>query len=183
MMEEVNRPDMNTKQSHRFPRARRRVLISAGAVAALSLAVSAGAAVREHEELRNDMSLCRADKGPALLVTVDGIKATSGSIRVQSYRATSAEWLQSGRWISRIEVPARAGTMTFCVPLPASGTYGIAVRHDVNGNGKTDISSDGGAMSNNPPINLFNLGKPSYTKVGVPVGNEVKSIRVQMRYM
>lgn len=174
---------MTRTHSHRFQRAGRRAVLSATAVAALGLAVSAGAAVRAHEEIRNDMSLCRTEKGPALLVTVDGIKATSGSIRIQSYRATAADWLQSGRWISRIEVPARAGTMTFCVPLPASGTYGIAVRHDVNGNGKTDISNDGGAMSNNPPISIFNLGKPSYTKVGVAVGDEVKSIRVQMRYM
>ena len=90
--------------------------------------------------------------------------------------------MAKGRWINRIELPARQGTMTFCVPLPASGSYGIAVRHDVNGNGSTDIRVDGGAMSNNPSINIFNLGKPSYTKVAVPVGNDVKSIRVQMRY-
>ncbi|MCM3274417.1 DUF2141 domain-containing protein, partial [Paenibacillus elgii] len=31
-------------------------------------------------------------------------------------------------------------SMTVCVPLPEAGVYGIAVRHDVNGNGKTDIS-------------------------------------------
>jgi uncharacterized protein (DUF2141 family) len=117
------------------------------------------------------------------MVTVDGVKSSSGKLRVQSYRANSAEWLQKGKWLSRIEVPARAGTMTFCVPVPASGTYGIAVRHDVNGNGETDIRTDGGAMSNNPSISIFNLGKPSYTKVGVPVGGGVKTIRVQMKYM
>jgi uncharacterized protein (DUF2141 family) len=135
------------------------------------------------DEIRNDMSRCTSDKGPALMVTVDGVKASSGKVRVQSYRATAGEWLQKGKWLSRIEVPARAGTMTFCVPLPASGTYAIAVRHDVNGNGGTDIRTDGGAMSNNPPINIFNLGKPSYSKVGVPVGRGVKTIRVQMKYM
>jgi uncharacterized protein (DUF2141 family) len=80
-------------------------------------------------------------------------------------------------------VPARAGSMTFCVPMPASGVYGIAVRHDVNGNGETDITTDGGGMSNNPSINIFNLGKPSYTKVGVPVSDGVKSIRILMKYM
>ncbi|MCU0948923.1 MAG: DUF2141 domain-containing protein, partial [Porphyrobacter sp.] len=51
------------------------------------------------------------------------------------------------------------------------------------GNGKTDISKDGGGMSNNPSINIFNLGKPKYTKVGVAVGDEVKSIRIQMKYL
>ncbi|TCM16910.1 uncharacterized protein (DUF2141 family) [Novosphingobium sp. PhB165] len=173
---------MKTTLSHHSRGARRTVAVLAG-LGMLGLAASAGAAVRGHEEIRNDLSQCRADRGPALMVTVDGIKSSSGTIRVQSYRATPDDWLQAGRWISRIETPARAGSMTFCVPLPATGTFGIAVRHDVDGNGKTDIGTDGGAMSNNPSINIFNLGKPSYSKVGVQVGNEVKSIRIQMRYM
>lgn len=134
-------------------------------------------------EIRNEPARCQSDRGPAIMVTVDGIKASSGKLRVQSYRATSGEWLVKGKWLSRIEVPARAGSMSFCMPVPASGTYGIAVRHDVNGNGETDLRTDGGAMSNNPSINIFNLGKPSYTKVGVPVGDGVKSIRIQMKYM
>jgi uncharacterized protein (DUF2141 family) len=165
-----------------FPKASPKTFVVVAAGLA-TLAVSAPAAAEYREEIRNDMSQCRSGGGPAIMVTVDGIKSSEGRMRVQSYRATSAEWLAKGKWLKRIEAPAKAGTMTFCVPVPASGTYGIAVRHDVNGNGKTDLGSDGGAMSNNPSINIFNLGKPSYTKVGVPVGREVKSIRIQMRYM
>lgn len=146
------------------------------------LALAAPAAAAGHEEIPNDMSRCTAGSGPALMVTVDGIRASQGKMRVQSYRATASEWLVRGKWLSRIEVPAKAGTMTFCIPVPGPGTYGVAVRHDVNGNGETDLRTDGGAMSNNPSINIFNLGKPSYTKVGVPVGSGVKSIRIQMRY-
>ena len=82
-----------------------------------------------------------------------------------------------------IELPARAGSMTVCVPLPDAGSYGIAVRHDVNGNGKTDLSSDGGGMSNNPSINIFNLGKPSYTKTAFAVGNGPRTITITMKYM
>lgn len=153
--------------------------------AALAAPMPAQAEIRSEfrNEIRNEMGRCSADKGPAMVVTVDGIKSSSGRLRIQSYRANAGEWLQRGKWLSRIEVPARAGSMTFCVPVPASGSYGVAVRHDVNGNGHTDISTDGGAMSNNPSISLFNLGKPSYTKVGVPVGGGVKPIRVQMKYM
>ena len=80
-------------------------------------------------------------------------------------------------------MPAKRGTMMFCLPVPKSGTYAIAVRHDVNGNGKTDLSTDGGGMSNDPSINIFNLGKPSYKKTAFEVGNEVKSISIQMKYM
>ena len=104
-------------------------------------------------------------------------------MRVQLYRATKQDWLETGRWLNRIELPARAGTMSFCMPAPATGTYGIAIRHDVNGNGETDLTQDGGGMSNNPSINIFNLGKPSYRKAAFSLGQEVKAITIRMRYM
>lgn len=134
------------------------------------------------QEIPNDMRNCAADSGPSVRVTVNGVKSSSGILRVQSYRGTSAEWLEKGMWINRIEIPARSGTMTVCVPLPESGSYGIAVRHDVNGNGKTDLRQDGGGMSNNPAINIFNLGKPSYKKTAFTVGNRVVPISIEMKY-
>lgn len=152
-------------------------------VGAIAISVPSVVAAREGDKINNDLGRCVAGSGPALLVTVDGVKASQGAIRIQTYRATADEWLKGGKWLDRIEVPARSGTMTFCLPVPAAGTYGVAVRHDLNGNGKTDITSDGGGMSNNPSINIFNLGKPSYSKVGVPVSSGVKSIRIQMKYM
>ncbi|MFS0848616.1 DUF2141 domain-containing protein [Novosphingobium panipatense] len=172
----MTKTDFRTTPLRRLP--------SALALVAIACLLGPTPALAQYRnEIRNDLQRCHSDRGSALLVTVDGIKASTGKIRVQSYRATAGEWLAKGKWLARVEAPARAGTMTFCVPVPAAGTYGIAVRHDVNGNGSTDIRTDGGAMSNNPSISIFNLGKPSYTKVGVPVGNGVKSIRVQMKYM
>ena len=147
-------------------------------VALLAVSVAANA---EGQVITNDLSKCRS--GPSTLVHINGVKAGTGKIRVQSYRATASEWLAKGRWITRVEVPAQAGSMTVCVPLPEAGHYGIAVRHDVNGNGKTDLTSDGGGASNNPSINIFNLGKPSYSKVGVPVAQGVVPIVINMRYM
>lgn len=135
------------------------------------------------QEIGNDMAHCTLGSGPAVRVTVEGIKSSSGTIRVQSYRAVKTEWLKKGKWLNRIEAPAQAGTMQFCMPVSQAGLYGIAVRHDTNGNGKTDLRRDGGAMSNNPSINIFNLGRPSYKKTGFEVGPGIKSISVRMRYM
>ena len=135
-----------------------------------------------NQVIPNDMRKC-SGSGPAVRITVSDVKASSGMMRVQLYRGTAADWLESGRWINRIQVPARAGTMSFCMPVPQAGTYGIAIRHDVNGNGKTDITQDGGGMSNNPSINIFNLGKPSYRKTAFAVGNEVKAMSIRMRYL
>lgn len=160
------------------------ILKTAAAVLATgSMAFAVPALGQYRQTISNDMSRCSASAGPAVKVTVRGIKGSSGTMRVQSYRGTKADWLESGRWLNRIQTSARGGTMTFCMPVPSAGTYGIAVRHDKNGNGKTDITKDGGGMSNNPSINIFNLGKPSYKKTRFPVGEGVTAITINMKYM
>lgn len=161
-------------KTHRLPAA---VL----AASALALGVAMPAHAQYRNKIANDMSLCRGS-GPAVLVTVDGIKASTGKMRAQVYHATSADWLKKGRWLNRVEANAKAGSMSFCLPVPASGRYAVAVRHDLDGDRETDIFGDGGAMSNNPSVNVFNLGKPSHTKVAFTVGNAVKPIKVSMKY-
>ena len=155
------------------------------AVCALALAGLVGAApatAQYRQHIANDPARCRGS-GPAVSVTVTGIKSASGKVRVQLYRATRQDWLEKGRWLNRIEMPARAGSMTVCMPVPAAGSYGIAVRHDVNNNDETDLTQDGGGMSNNPSVNLFNLGKPSFDKAAFAVGNEIKAITITVRYL
>ena len=152
------------------------------ALAGLGFAALAVPAQGQYRQaISNDPARCRGD-GPAVSVTITGIKSSAGRMRVQLYRATRDDWLEKGRWIHRIEAPARAGSMTFCMPVPAAGSYGIGVRHDVNSNGETDLTQDGGGVSNNPSINLFNLGKPSYDKAAFQVSG-VRSITINMRYM
>lgn len=157
-------------------------LVAAAATVLTGLTVAEPALAQFRQEIRNDMSRCRG-AGPALRVNVTGIESASGNVRVQLYRGIESDWLESGRWLYRIEVPARAGAMSFCLPVPEAGTYAVAVRHDVNGNGETDLTSDGGAMSNNPSINLFNLGRPSVRRTRFEVGDALSTITINMRYM
>jgi len=135
--------------------------------------------------ISNDMSKCYSNAGPALLIEIRGFEKNDGRIRVQSYRATKSEWLEKGRWLNRIETDVNPvdGVMQFCMPVPVSGSYGIAVRHDTNNNGKTDIWKDGGGFSNNPKANVFNLGKPAVGKVAVNVGPHPTSIAIKLQYM
>jgi uncharacterized protein (DUF2141 family) len=160
-------------------RVMKKVMISSAAAAMLALAASANAG----SVISNDMSKCGAGQGPAIQVNVRGIKGLSGKIRVQNYPATSSAWLAKGRWLHRMEARASASALNFCVPIAASGKYAIAVRHDKNANGKTDISSDGGGFSNNPSINILNLGKPSVSKVAFSAGPGVTTITVNLQYM
>ena len=161
------------------------ILTALAAVSALALSTVtavAPAQAQYRQKISNDQSKCASGAGPAVQVTINGISKSAGTLRVQSYRGTAADWLEKGRWLNRIEIPARAGTMTVCVPVPSAGTYGIAVRHDLNNNGKTDLSTDGGAMSRNPSLNIFNLGKPSYKKTAFQAGAGVTPITINMRY-
>ena len=157
-----------------------RFMSALGSVA-LCLLISAPAQAQQ-SRIGNDLGRCSANSGPGVMVTVSGIRSAEGTLRVQSYRGSASDWLQKGRWINRIEAPAQEGSMAFCVPLPGAGTYAIAVRHDVNGNGATDVWRDGGGISNNPAINIFNLGKPSHKKAAFSVGTGITPIRVEMRY-
>ncbi|MBX7501334.1 DUF2141 domain-containing protein [Qipengyuania sp. YG27] len=162
-----------------------RTFIATAGVAALALgalSAPAPAAAQYRQKISNDAAKCAAGAGPSVRVTVTDIKESKGTIRVQSYRGTKEDWLEKGKWIYRMEAPAKAGSMSFCMPLPRPGTYAIAVRHDLNGNGSTDIFTDGGAMSNNPSLNIFNLGKPSYKKVAFQVGSGVETMSIRMRY-
>jgi uncharacterized protein (DUF2141 family) len=152
------------------------------ALAATAFVVPAPAHAQYRQTITNDPANCRGS-GPAVRVTITEIKSSAGTIRVQLYRGTRQDWLESGRWLNRIQAPARAGSMSFCMPVPQAGTYAIAVRHDVNDNDKTDLTIDGGGMSNNPSVSIFNLGKPSHTRTAFPVGEEVKAITIRMRYM
>lgn len=147
---------------------------------AVGLSVPAGAQ-SYGRELTHSNAPCQGS-GPAVRIQITDIKNSTGNIRVNLYRGTRADWLESGRWLNRIEIPARQGSMQICMPVPAAGDYGIAIRHDANGNGSTDIRSDGGGMSNNPSINIFNLGKPSVDKTRFSIGREVLPMTIRMRY-
>lgn len=160
-----------------------KVLVGAMAVAAAMTAVPAFA---HGQEIPNDLSRCSADaKGPAVLVDVRGFAAPTGKVRLQSYPATRTAWLAKGEWLHRIDIVVKPsnGGMRFCMPVPEPGRYGIAVRHDRDGNGKTDISRDGGGFSNNPSISIFNLGKPGVEKAAFYAGPGVTRITINLRYM
>ena len=139
----------------------------------------------------NDLSKCSAGKGPSILVTVRGLKGNKGKrldgkVRVQAYHGTKQDWLKRGRWLNRVERLPKGKSMNFCLPVPKAGAYGVAVRHDINGNGKTDLSNDGGGFSNNPKLSTFRIitGRTGVklSSAKINVGNGVKKIVIDMNY-
>ena len=157
-------------------------ILRLAAAAAIALGLSAPAGAQFRNEIAHSVVPCQGE-GPAVWIHVTGIDGSNGTMRVQLYPGTQADWLERGRWINRIEVPARSGAMQVCMPVPRPGNYAIAIRHDKNDNGRTDITSDGGGMSNNPSINIFNLGKPGIDKTRFSIGREVLPMTIRMRYL
>jgi uncharacterized protein (DUF2141 family) len=127
-----------------------------------------------------DVAACaRGDS--AVLVRVSGFKERQGMLRVQIYGSNPSDFLAKGRKLRRIDVPvAKAGRMDVCVALPGPGNYAVAVRHDLDGNGKSGWS-DGGGFSRNPRISLLHL-KPSYNDVVIQVGRGVRPVDVTLLY-
>jgi uncharacterized protein (DUF2141 family) len=149
-------------------------------VAATALAFVAPATAAE-AALGPDAASCRDDAGqPAVLVNVTGFKNRVGKLRVQLYGGNPSHFLAKGRKMRRIDLPVTpSGAMRVCVAVPKAGSYAIAVRHDVQGNGSD--WNDGGGFSRNPTLSLLDL-KPKYAEVNIPVGNGVKPVDVVLNY-
>ncbi len=126
-----------------------------------------------------------AGNGPAVIARVSGLKARTGTVRVQLYASNPATFLEKKAYLQRIDVPARASSMDICVPVPKEGRYAISVRHDVNGDGKSD-RGDGGGFSGNPDMSLMDLlakRKPSLARVAFNVGGGTQVVPVTLRYV
>lgn len=128
-----------------------------------------------------DAASCRAGaSGPAMLVTVNGFKARTGNIRVNVYGSDPAKFLARGQYVRQINVPVtRAGAMPICVAVPRAGSYAVAVRHDVDGDGND--WGDGGGFSRNPRLSLTSL-RPRYQNVAINVGQGVLGLNVILNY-
>jgi uncharacterized protein (DUF2141 family) len=158
----------------------------AGAVFAATAAlvpVQAGAEPYA-QVITNNMGLCAANKGPAVRLHITGLRSSKGNVFIRTYHARRDDWLKGKRYLTRLDLRPQAGAVTACIPLPATGSYAIAVQHDENGNREMDFSADGAAMSNNPEIGSF-LGiprPPAVGKAAFNAGPGVTSLSVTMRY-
>ncbi len=130
-------------------------------------------------------ALCAAG-GRSVTVRVTGFRVRTGRVRVQLYAANPATFLERGRWLQRIEVPATgSGDLEICVPVATAGRYAVMVRHDANANGDND-RADGAGFSGNPRVSVLDLAlrrKPPIERVAFAVGAANVSQRVVLNYV
>lgn len=144
-----------------------------------ALAISA-AALADPRESRPDDATCAKGGSPAVLVRVSGLKNGIGDVRVQAYGPGAATYLKKGQWAGRVDVPLGGRrSLDVCLPLPATGQYSVAVRHDANANQKSDWN-DGAGFSRNPKLSLF--GRPSFAQTSVAVRGGPTRVNVVVNY-
>jgi uncharacterized protein (DUF2141 family) len=130
-------------------------------------------------------AICEAG-GRSVTVRVAGLRVRTGRIRVQLYAANPSTFLERGRWLQRVDLPATgAGDLDICVPVAAAGRYAVMVRHDANGNGDND-RADGAGFSGNPSMSLLDLAlrrKPPMERVAFAVAGTNVTQRVVLNYV
>lgn len=149
-----------------------------------AVALGGALSLARAEAMNAAAPICATGSSPAMLVHVVGIRSESGTIRVQAYAGDPARYFDKGSYIERIDMPTAKGR-EICVPVPKPGIYAISVRHDANGNGKSDMK-DGGGMSGNPQLSVWDLitkSKPDPRDVQVQVGAGVTPVKVVMNYV
>ena len=156
----------------------RLLLVAAPAVAAFLVPIAAAAApAGPYAEL------CEAGK-PAVLARVSGFKTPRGTVSIKLYTGNSATFLERGAYVRKVEVSVtRPGPIDICVPVPNSGRYALAVRHEV---GAKKSRSDGGGFSGNPTLSLLDVmlkRKPAMSKVAFDVNGSTRLVPVTLSYL
>jgi uncharacterized protein (DUF2141 family) len=73
-----------------------------------------------------------------LLVTVNGVKANEGNLRLAVFDEAHRNEFSDGDYLLGVAVPATAEEMTVEISIDESGEYAIAVFQDLNENEKLD---------------------------------------------
>ena len=99
----------------------------------------------------------------------------TGKVRVALYGGNPRTFLERGQKLRKIDLPVTAsGPMRICVAVPQAGRYAVAVRHDVDGNGRSGWS-DGGGFSRNPRLSPDQPEAAATSNVAVKVGAGVQA--------
>lgn len=121
-----------------------------------------------------------------VLVRISGFKNREGKVRVRLFGGATSSYFDKKQTLVRTEISVpRGGVVTMCVAAPRPGVYAVDVRHDVNGNGKTD-RADGGGTSGNPEIGLMDVifkRKPDPAVTQFRVGGGTTIVSIQLKYL
>lgn len=136
-----------------------------------------------------DAAACAPGSGQdAVLLNVDGFKSRDGTVRVELWPGTPADFLRDhhelvaeGKAYVRVTVPTPAsGPARVCVKLPGPGTYALGAFHSPAGVRRFNFRQDGVTFTRNPRMGLR---KPRADEVAVTYGSGVSRENVTLTYL
>jgi uncharacterized protein (DUF2141 family) len=117
-------------------------------------------------------------------VTVDGVRNAQGQMTTTIYADDPDRFLVKNGSLYVVRTPAVTGVTRYCVFLPSTGVYGIAIYHDednsgtINRGGVLGIPTEGFGFSNNPPT-LASLPTFRSVRLAVPKTNVATTIHIK----
>jgi uncharacterized protein (DUF2141 family) len=131
---------------------------------------------------------CRpSEPGPAILVTVAGLKDREGRLKLEVYPSTDRDFLADdnvllgeGKTFRRVDIPIpRQGPVRLCVRVPAPGAYSLSLLHDRDSNRKFSLSADGIGFAGNPRLGHR---KPAAAAARIVAGPRVTATEIVLNY-
>jgi len=119
-----------------------------------------------------------------IYLSVDGVRNAMGQIAATVYADDPDRFLVKNGSMYVVRTPSVAGVTKFCVFLPSTGVYAIAVYHDednsgtINRGGVLGIPTEGFGFSNNPPT-LASLPVFRTVRLAVPKANLATTIHLK----
>ena len=116
-----------------------------------------------------------------LSIIVEGVRSDHGQMTASLYPDDKTKFLAKGGSLKVWRVPAESPVTNMCIWLKAPGTYGVAIYHDANANGRLDLGmlgpSEDYGFSRNPRI-MFS--KPSLAAVRFPTAGAETTLHIRL---
>ena len=140
------------------------------------------------ETLGADAAACQPGGGPAVEVTITGLKDRQGEVRVELYPATDEDFLKGDHELiaqdkvfRRVSIaPPKAGPVAICIRVPHAGRYALVMIHERDGKMKFDYRIDGAGTPSNRRLGF---GKPKLPEALITVGAGVTPIPIRAQYL
>lgn len=154
--------------------------------AAALLALAAPAAAQA--QVIGGPASCAGIRGPALQVTVTGLKDRTGRLKLELYPANADDFLKDDTDLVRegkvfrrawAQTPA-SGPVVLCIRAPAPGRYALLFTHDRDGKNKFNFWRDGAGF-----VGTGKLGRsrPQVDQAIVTVGTGLTPVTVRAQYL
>ena len=117
-------------------------------------------------------------------LTVDGLRNANGQVATTVYADIPDRFLIKNGSLYVVRTPTVANATRFCVFVPQTGVYALAVYHDednsgtLNRSGVLGIPTEGFGFSNNPPT-LASLPTFRSVRIAIPRTNLATTIHLK----